>query len=83
MSNKPFELQIVPFIYFQFTIKPVDKKAPDFTFFAPKLKINKLVSTVTGFFAQKMVHLSLGRDDLPYVARDHWDSCKLCQCMPQ
>ena len=29
---------------FQFVIKHVDKKEPDFIFFAPKLRINKLVS---------------------------------------
>ncbi len=31
-------------VYFQFTIKPVDKKAPDFVFFSPKIRINKLVN---------------------------------------
>lgn len=31
---------------FQFVIKPVGKKVPDFIFYAPKVKINKLVSNI-------------------------------------
>ena len=43
--------------YFQFTIKPVDKKAPDFIFFAPKLRINKLVSLI--YYLSKIVNSNI------------------------
>ena len=33
-------------ILFQFLIKAVEKKSPDFVFYAPKIRINKLVSHV-------------------------------------
>ena len=33
-----------PFYFtFQFVIKAVEKKSPDFVFYAPKIRINKLV----------------------------------------
>ena len=38
------EIKDISFKDKKFTIKPVDKKAPDFIFYAPKLRINKLVS---------------------------------------
>ena len=41
---------------FQFVIKAVEKKSPDFVFYAPKIRINKLVSTVHSNFFR--LHLS-------------------------
>lgn len=37
------EIKNISFKDKKFTIKPVDKKAPDFIFYAPKLRINKLI----------------------------------------
>ncbi|XP_064612057.1 merlin-like [Liolophura sinensis] len=37
------EIKNISFKDKKFSIKPVDKKAPDFVFFAPKLRINKLI----------------------------------------
>ena len=45
-TNKPtIDIQtLVHFIFtFQFVIKAVEKKSPDFVFYAPKIRINKLV----------------------------------------
>ena len=42
---------------FQFVIKAVEKKSPDFVFYAPKIRINKLVSTVDSHFLDFTYHL--------------------------
>eukprot|EP00058_Branchiostoma_floridae_P006402 XP_002591890.1 hypothetical protein BRAFLDRAFT_89407 [Branchiostoma floridae] len=65
------EIRNISFHDKRFVIKPVDKKAPDFVFFAPKLRVNKLV-----------LELCVGNHEL-FMRRRKLDSMEVQQMKAQ
>lgn len=65
------EIKNISFKDKKFTIKAVDKKAPDFVFFSPKLRMNKLI-----------LELCVGNHEL-YMTRRKPDSMELQQMKAQ
>jgi merlin protein len=65
------EIRNISFHDRRFTIKPIDKKSPDFSFFAPLLRINKLI-----------LQLCIGNHDL-FMRRRRLDSIEVQQMKAQ
>ena len=65
------EIRNISFDDKKFTIKPIDSKAPNFIFFSPKLKINKLI-----------LDLCIGNHDL-YMRRRKPDTMEIQQMKAQ
>ncbi|XP_062513387.1 merlin-like [Corticium candelabrum] len=65
------EIRNISFHDKRFTIKPIDKKSPDFSFFAPLLRINKLI-----------LQLCIGNHDL-FMRRRRLDSMEVQQMKAQ
>ncbi|KAM7376317.1 hypothetical protein PAMP_006059 [Pampus punctatissimus] len=65
------EIRNVSFNDKKFIIKPIDKKAPDFLFYAPRLRVNK-----------RILHLCMGNHDL-YMRRRKPDTIEVQQMKAQ
>ncbi|XP_078132827.1 ezrin a [Sander vitreus] len=65
------EIRNISFSDKKFTIKPIDKKAPDFVFYAPRLRVNK-----------RILQLCMGNHDL-YMRRRKTDTIEVQQMKAQ
>ncbi|XP_017267486.1 ezrin b isoform X1 [Kryptolebias marmoratus] len=65
------EIRNISFNDKKFVIKPIDKKSPDFVFYAPRLRINK-----------RILHLCMGNHEL-YMRRRKPDSIEVQQMKAQ
>ncbi|XP_049596740.1 ezrin a [Syngnathus scovelli] len=65
------EIRNISFNDKKFSIKPIDKKAPDFIFYAPRLRVNK-----------RILQLCMGNHDL-YMRRRKTDSIEVQQMKAQ
>ncbi|XP_013871179.1 ezrin b isoform X2 [Austrofundulus limnaeus] len=65
------EIRNISFNDKKFVIKPIDKKAPDFVFYAPRLRINK-----------RILHLCMGNHEL-YMRRRKPDTIEVQQMKAQ
>ncbi|XP_074516013.1 ezrin a [Sebastes fasciatus] len=65
------EIRNISFNDKKFIIKPIDKKAPDFIFYAPRLRVNK-----------RILQLCMGNHEL-YMRRRHTDTIEVQQMKAQ